>query len=50
VEAKAQRNKTSIEELRAGHVIRTSENRIIKKIFNTKPDGKRKVGRPKLRN
>jgi hypothetical protein len=33
----------------AGHLIRTSENRIIKKIFNTKPEGTRKVGRPKLR-
>jgi hypothetical protein len=33
----------------AEHVIRTSENRIIKKIFNTKPEGTRKVGRPKLR-
>jgi hypothetical protein len=34
---------------RAGHLIRTSENRTIKKIFNTKPEGTRKVGRPKLR-
>jgi hypothetical protein len=33
----------------AGHLIRASENRIIKKIFNTKPEGTRKVGRPKLR-
>jgi hypothetical protein len=33
----------------AGHLIRTSENRIIKKIFNTKPEGTRKVGIPKLR-
>jgi hypothetical protein len=33
----------------AGHLIRTSENRTIKKIFNTKPEGNRKVGRPKLR-
>jgi hypothetical protein len=33
----------------AGHLIRTSENRTIKKIFNTKPEGTRKVGRPKLR-
>jgi hypothetical protein len=33
----------------AGHLIRTSENRIIKKIFNTKPEGTRKVGRPQLR-
>jgi hypothetical protein len=34
---------------RAGHLIRTSENRTIKKIFNTKPEGIRKVRRPKLR-
>jgi hypothetical protein len=33
----------------AGHLIRASENRIIKKIFNTIPEGTRKVGRPKLR-
>jgi hypothetical protein len=33
----------------AGHLICTSENRIIKKIFNTKPNRTRKVGRPKLR-
>jgi hypothetical protein len=33
----------------AGHLIRTSENRTIKKIFNTKPEGTRKVGRPKFR-
>jgi hypothetical protein len=33
----------------AGHLIRDSENRSIKKIFNTKPEGTRKVGRPKLR-
>jgi hypothetical protein len=33
----------------AGHLIRTIENRTIKKIFNTKPEGTRKVGRPKLR-
>jgi hypothetical protein len=33
----------------AGHLIRTSENRTIKKIFNTKREGTRKVGRPKLR-
>jgi hypothetical protein len=32
----------------AGHLIRASENRIIKKIFNTKPGGTREVGRPKL--
>jgi hypothetical protein len=33
----------------AGHLTHASENRIIKKIFNTKPEGTRKVGRPKLR-
>jgi hypothetical protein len=33
----------------AGHLLHTSENRTIKKIFNTKPEGTRKVGRPKLR-
>jgi hypothetical protein len=33
----------------SGQLIRTSENRIIKKIFNTKPEGTRQVGRPKLR-
>jgi hypothetical protein len=33
----------------AGHLIHTTENRIIKKIFNTKPEGIRKVGKPKLR-
>jgi hypothetical protein len=33
----------------AGHLICTSENRTIRKIFNTKPEGTRKVGRPKLR-
>jgi hypothetical protein len=33
----------------AGYVIRASENRIIKKIFNMKPEGTRKVGRSKLR-
>jgi hypothetical protein len=32
----------------AGHLICTSENRIIKKMFNTIPEGTRKVGRPKL--
>jgi hypothetical protein len=31
-----------------GHLIRASENRIIKKIFKTKPDGTREVGRTKL--
>jgi hypothetical protein len=29
--------------------MRDSDDRTIKKIFNTKPEGTRKVGRPKLR-
>jgi hypothetical protein len=33
----------------AGRLIRTSEKRTIKKIFNIKPEGTRKMGRPKLR-
>jgi hypothetical protein len=33
----------------AGHLVRASEKRIIKKIFNTKPGENRKVRRPKLR-
>jgi hypothetical protein len=33
----------------AGHLIHTSENRTIKKIVNTKPEGTRKMGGPKLR-
>jgi uncharacterized Rossmann fold enzyme len=33
----------------AEHLICTSENRIVKKIFNTKLEGTRKVERPKLR-
>jgi hypothetical protein len=33
----------------AGYLMGASENRIIKKIFNTKPEGTRKVGRLKLR-
>jgi hypothetical protein len=32
----------------AGHLIRTSKNRTINKVFNTEPEGTRKVGRPKL--
>jgi hypothetical protein len=31
----------------AGHVIRTDNNRTVK-VFNTKPTGIRKIGRPKL--
>ena len=33
----------------AGHLLRMSDERTLKKIFNTKPDGTRSVGRPKLR-
>jgi hypothetical protein len=33
----------------AGHVIHMDSNRIVKKVFNTKPTGIRKIGRPKLR-
>ena len=32
----------------AGHLVRMNSDRTIKKIFNTKPDGARSVGRPKL--
>jgi hypothetical protein len=32
----------------AGHLIYASKNRIIRKIFNIKPEGTRKVGSPKL--
>jgi hypothetical protein len=35
--------------LSKSHLILASENRTIKKIFNTKPEGTRKVGRPRLR-
>ena len=33
----------------AGHLVRMNNDRTLKKIFNTKPDGARSVGRPKLR-
>ena len=33
----------------AGHLVRVNSDRTIKKIFNTKPDGERSGGRPKLR-
>ena len=33
----------------AGHLTRVSNERTLKKIFNTKPEGTRSVGRPKLR-
>jgi hypothetical protein len=32
-----------------GHVIRTDQRRVVKKIFDSKPEGRRKVGRPRLR-
>jgi hypothetical protein len=32
----------------AGHLTRMSDERTLKKIFSTKPDGARSVGRPKL--
>ena len=33
----------------AGHLVCMNNDRTIKRIFNTKPDGARSVGRPKLR-
>jgi hypothetical protein len=33
----------------AGHVIHTDNHRAVKKVFNPKPIGIRKIGRPKLR-
>ena len=33
----------------AGHLVRMNNDRTLKKIFNTKPDGARSDGRPKLR-
>ena len=33
----------------AGHLVRMNSDRALKKIFNTKPDGARSAGRPKLR-
>jgi hypothetical protein len=33
----------------AGHVVRMSEGRAVKKVFVRKPDGTRKAGIPKLR-
>jgi hypothetical protein len=32
-----------------GHVERMSENRVIKKLYMSKPKGRRSVGRPKMR-
>jgi hypothetical protein len=32
----------------AGHLVHMNNDRTLKKIFNTKPDGVRSVGRPKL--
>jgi hypothetical protein len=33
----------------SGHLVRMSDGRTVKKVFLGKPDGRRKVGRPKLR-
>jgi len=33
----------------AGHLVRINNDRTLTKIFNTKPDGVRSAGRPKLR-
>jgi hypothetical protein len=33
----------------AGHVVRMSDDRTVKKVFLGKPDGRRKARRPKLR-
>ena len=33
----------------AGQLVRMSNERTVKKVFRGKPDGRRKVGRPKLR-
>jgi hypothetical protein len=33
----------------AGHLVRISGDRTVKKVFMGKPDGRRKAGRPKLR-
>ena len=33
----------------AGHLVRMNNNRTLRKIFNTKSDDARSVGRPKLR-
>jgi hypothetical protein len=33
----------------AGHLVRMNNDRTLKKIFNTKPDGVRRAGRPRLR-
>jgi hypothetical protein len=32
----------------AGHVVRMSDDRTVKKVFMGKPEGRRKAGRPKL--
>jgi hypothetical protein len=32
----------------AGHLVSMNDDRTVKKIFNTKPDGAKSVGRPKL--
>jgi hypothetical protein len=32
----------------AGHVVQRDNNRITKRVFNTRPEGKRDIERPKL--
>jgi hypothetical protein len=32
----------------AAHIVRMSDDRIVKKVFLKKPDGRRKAGKPKL--
>jgi hypothetical protein len=34
---------------KAGHLVRMADDRTVKKVFLGKPDGRRKVGGPKLR-
>jgi hypothetical protein len=45
-------NQTSLTILKSkdwhGHLMRMNNDRTIKKLFNAKPDGVRRVGRPKL--
>jgi hypothetical protein len=32
-----------------GHIVRTENSRTVKEVFDTRPEGTRKIGRPKLR-